>query len=138
VSGQDDGVAQHEIDPDHLPYAPAGLAAKPDIGAEGFFAVDMRTGRVTDVEPFPEARKPAWKLTVDFGPVVGTLRTSAQVTNYTADELTGRIVVGALNLGRKRIAGFTSEFLILGALDPDGTVRLLELPDGVEPGAPVA
>jgi tRNA-binding protein len=130
-------VAQHEIDPDRLPYAPEALAPKPEVGA-GFFAVDMRTGRVTDVEPFPEAHKPAWKLTVDFGPVIGTLRTSAQVTNYTADELRGRIVVGALNLGRKRIAGFTSEFLILGALDPDGTVRLLELPDGVEPGAPIA
>ena len=98
----------------------------------------MRTGRVTDVEPFPEARKPAWKITVDFGPVVGTLRTSAQITNYGVDELRGLLVVGALNLGRKRIAGFTSEFLILGALDPDGTVRLLELPDGVEVGAPIA
>jgi tRNA-binding protein len=131
-------VAQHEIDPDRLPYAPEGLDPKPEVGADGFFAVDMRTGRVIEVEPFPEARKPAWKLTVDFGPVIGTLRTSAQVTNYTADELTGRLVVGALNLGRKRIAGFTSEFLILGALDPDGTVRLLELPDDVGVGAPIA
>ena len=131
-------MAQHEIDPDRLPYAPERLDRKPDIGADGFFAVDMRTGRVTAVEPFPEARKAAWKLTVDFGPVVGTLHTSAQVTNYTADELVGRIVVGAINLGRKRIAGFTSEFLVLGALDPDGTVRLLELPDGVEVGAPIA
>jgi tRNA-binding protein len=133
-----EGVAQHEIDPDRLLYAPEDLARKPDVGAEGFFAVDMRAGRVTAVEPFPEARKPAWKLTVDFGPVVGPLRTSAQVTNYSADELTGRLVVGALNLGRKRIAGFTSEFLILGALDPDGTVRLLELPDDVGVGAPIA
>jgi len=136
--GQDDRVAQHEIDPERLPYAPESLERKPDIGAEGFFAVDMRAGRVLEVEPFPEARKPAWKLTVDFGAVVGTLRTSAQVTNYTAEELTGRLVVGALNLGRKRIAGFTSEFLILGALDPDGTVRLLELPDDVGVGAPIA
>lgn len=131
-------MAQHEIDPDRLPYAPARLGPKPEVGAEGFFAVDMRTGRVTEVEPFPEARKPAWKLIVDFGPVIGPLRTSAQVTNYTADDLRGRIIVGALNLGRKRIAGFTSEFLILGALDPDGTVRLLEVPEGVEPGAPIA
>ena len=131
-------MAQHEIDPDRLPYAPEVLAPKPDIGADGFFAVDMRAGRVIAVEPFPEARKPAWKLTVDFGPVIGMLRTSAQVTNYTADELTGRLVVGALNLGGKRIAGFTSEFLILGALDPDGTVRLLELPDDVAVGAPIA
>ena len=131
-------MAQHEIDPDRLPYAPENLHRKPDFGADGFFAVDMRAGRVLAVEPFPEARKPAWKLTVDFGPVVGTLRTSAQVTNYTAEELTGRLVVGALNLGRKRIAGFTSEFLVLGSLDPDGTVRLLGLEPGVEPGAPVA
>jgi tRNA-binding protein len=131
-------VAQHEIDRDRLPYAPDRLDRKPDVGADGFFAVDMRTGRVTGVEPFPEARKPAWKLTVDFGPVVGTLRTSAQITNYTADELLGRLVVGAINMGRKRIAGFTSEFLVLGALDPDGTVRLLELPDGVDVGAPIA
>jgi tRNA-binding protein len=131
-------VAQHEIDPERLPYAPERLERKPDVAADAFFAVDMRTGRVTEVEPFPEARKPAWKITVDFGPVVGTLRTSAQITNYGVDELRGRLVVGALNLGRKRIAGFTSEFLVLGALDPDGTVRLLELPDGVEVGAPVA
>jgi tRNA-binding protein len=131
-------VAQHEIDRDRLPYAPERLDRKPDVGADGFFAVDMRTGRVTRVEPFPEARKPAWKLTVDFGPVVGTLRTSAQITNYTADELLGRLVVGTINLGRKQIAGFTSEFLVLGALDPDGTVRLLELPDGVDVGAPIA
>ena len=131
-------MASHVIDPDDLPYAPETLERKPDVGVDGFFALDLRTGRVVDVEPFPEARKPAWKLTVDFGPVVGTLRTSAQVTNYTADELRGRVVVGAINLGRKRIAGFTSEFLVLGALDPDGTVRLLELPEGVGPGAPVA
>jgi tRNA-binding protein len=69
---------------------------------------------------------------------VGRLRTSAQITNYTADELLGRTVVGAINLGEKRIAGFTSQFLILGALDPDGTVRLLELPGDVAPGAPIA
>jgi tRNA-binding protein len=131
-------VVSHSIDPDGLPYAPERLERKPDVGAEGFFTVDMRAGRVVAVEPFPEARKPAWKLTVDFGPVVGTLRTSAQITNYTAGELEGRLVVGALNLGRRRIAGFTSEFLVLGALDPDGTVRLLELPDGVLPGAPIA
>ena len=120
------------------PYDPAALPRKDDVGADAFFAVDMRAGRVTDVEEFPEARKPAWKLTVDFGPVVGVLRTSAQVTNYSREELLGRIVVGALNLGRKRIAGFASEFLVLGALDPDGTVRLLELPAGVQPGAPIA
>jgi tRNA-binding protein len=128
----------HSIDPEGLPYAPAQLDRKDEVGAEGFFALDLRVGRVVDVEPFPEARKPAWKLTVDFGPVVGQLRTSAQITNYTADELLDRLVVGAINLGTKRIAGFTSEFLVLGALDPDGTVRLLKLEHDVQPGAPVA
>ena len=131
-------MASHVIDPDGLPHAPEALPPKPEVGPAGFSAVDMRAGVVTDVEDFPEARKPAWKLTVDFGPVIGSLRTSAQVTNYAREELLGRTVVGALNLGRKRIAGFTSEFLVLGALDPDGTVRLLELPDGVRPGAPIA
>lgn len=111
---------------------------KPDVGAEGFFALDLRAGRVLEVEAFPEARKPAWKLTVDFGPDVGTLRTSAQITNYTADELVGRLVAGAVNLGPKRIAGFTSQFLVLGAIDPDGTVRLLQLEPDVQPGAPIA
>jgi tRNA-binding protein len=128
----------HTIDPEGLPYAPAELPRKDEVGAEGFFALDLRVGRVEEVEPFPEAHKPAWRLTVDFGPVVGSLRTSAQITNYTADDLRGRLVVGAINLGTKRIAGFTSEFLVLGALDPDGTVRLLQLEDDVQPGAPVA
>ena len=111
----------------------------PDITASEFFAVDIRVGRVTAVEAFPEARKPAWKLTVDFGPEVGTLRTSAQVTNYSREELEGRIVVGAINLGSRQIGPFVSQFLVLGAIDPDaGTVHLLELPDGVEPGWSIA
>lgn len=131
-------MSRHQIDPDSLPYALEKLPRKESVGAAGFFALDLRAGTVTAVDDFPEARKPAWKLTVDFGPAVGELRTSAQIRNYSAEQLLGRGVVGAINLGDKRIAGFTSEFLILGALDPDGTVRLLELPDGVQPGAPVA
>ena len=131
-------MAQHKIDPANLPYALEKLPQKEDIGGDAFFALDQRVGRVTGVEEFPEARKPAWKLTVDFGPVVGTLRTSAQITNYSKDELQGRLVVGAINLGKKKIAGFTSEFLVLGALDPDGTVRLLKVEDGVQPGSPIA
>jgi tRNA-binding protein len=112
-------------------------ARKPDVGADAFFALDLRVGRIVAVEAFPEARKPAWKLTVDFGPQVGELRTSAQVTNYPADELEGRLVVGAINLGSRRIAGFESQFLVLGGLEADGTVHLLSI-DGVEPGAVVA
>ena len=116
------------------PYAPEDQPAKPEVGIDGFVALDLRIGTVTAVEDFPEARKPAWKLTVDFGPVLGVRRTSAQVTNYPADELVGRRVVGAMNLGSRRIAGFRSEFLVLGGLEADGTVRLLsvdgDLPDG--------
>lgn len=131
-------MAQHEIDSDRLPYAPEKHSRKDPVGSDAFFALDLRVGRVVDVADFPQARKPAYQLTVDFGPSVGTLRTSAQITNYDHDELLGRLVVGAINLGDKRIAGFTSEFLVLGALDPDGTVRLLQLEDGVAPGSVVA
>ena len=120
------------------PYAPEGLTPKHDIDPNDFFALDMRVGRVVEVEEFPQARKPSLKLAVDFGPVVGVLRTSAQVTNYTHDELNGRLVVGAINLGTRRIAGFKSEFLVLGAMEPDGTVRLLQVEPDVEPGAPIA
>lgn len=131
-------MGQHDIDPDNLPYALEKLPKKDDISADDFFALDLRTGRVTDVQDFPEARNPSYKIAVDFGPQVGTLTTSAKVTNYTKEELLDRIVVGAINLGTRRIAGFKSEFLILGSLDPDGTVRLLQLEDGVVPGAPIA
>ncbi|CAN5226315.1 hypothetical protein BH20ACT9_BH20ACT9_24370 [soil metagenome] len=132
---------------------PERLPRKPDVGADAFAALDLRVGRVVDVEDFPEARTPAWKLTVDFGPAVGTLRTSAGVRGYPSRELTGRLVVGAVNLGDKRIAGFTSQFLLLGALAPGGAVHLLHPDDpgphapaapgrrpspGVPPGAPVA
>jgi tRNA-binding protein len=120
------------------PYDPESLQRKPDVGADGFFSVDMRVGRIVEVEDFPEARNPSYKIAADFGPVVGVLRTAAQATHYSKDELLGRSIVGALNLGPKRIAGFKSEFLVLGAMDPDGTARLLQLEEGVRPGAPIA
>ncbi len=120
------------------PYAPEDLPRKPAVNAGDFFALDLRAGRIVAVADFPEARKPAYKLTVDFGPAVGTLTTSAQIAQYAKEELEGRMVVGAINLGTKRVAGFTSEFLVLGTYDPDGTVRLLAVENGVEPGAPVA
>ena len=111
---------------------------KPDIGADGFFAVDMRVGVIKEVRDFPEARKPAYKILVDFGPSVGELWTSAQVTNYGKDSLVGRKVVGAVNLGSRRIAGFKSQFLILGSIEPDGTVLLLAVDERAQPGAPIA
>ena len=131
-------MATHEINAAELPYSVDKLQKKPEVSAEGYFALDIRAGRIVDVQDFPEARKPAWKIRVDFGPLVGELQSSAQITNYSKQELLGRAVVGAINLGSKRIAGFTSEFLILGALDPDGTVRLLQVEEEVEPGAPIA
>lgn len=119
-------------------HDPTRLASKPVVGPEAFEALDLRVGRVVAVEAFPEARKPSYKLTVDFGAVIGRRRTSAQVTNYAPEQLVGRQVVGAINLGERRIAGFVSEFLVLGALEADGAVRLLR-PDGdLPPGARVA
>ncbi|GAA1678383.1 tRNA-binding protein [Fodinicola feengrottensis] len=131
-------MAQHVIDSDGRPYDPEKLPAKPEIDLGTFFSVDLRVGRVLAVDDFPKARKPAWRLTVDFGPHVGVLRTSAQVTNYSRDELLGRAVVGAVNLPAKRIGGFESEFLLMGGLAPDGTVTLLELPGDLPPGSTVA
>ena len=129
----------HEIDPDGLPYDPPRLERKEYIGFGEFLALDLRTGIVVMAEAFPEMRKPSYKITVDFGPVVGRLQSSAQITNYSRADLVGRMVVGAINLGEKTLpGGFVSQFLVLGALDPDGTVRLLEMPDGVLPGSMVA
>jgi tRNA-binding protein len=90
-----------------------------------FAAVDMRVGRVVAVDEFPEARKPAWKLTIDFGEELGTKRSSAQVTNYPRQELEGRLVVAVVNFPPRQIGPFMSEVLVLGAMDGD-TVRLLQ------------
>ena len=85
----------------------------------------MRVGRVTRVEEFPEARKPAWKLYIDFGPELGEKRSSAQITNYTREQLEGRLVVAAVDLPPRRIGPFESEVLVLGAADGDGRVILI-------------
>ena len=122
---------------DDLPYALDKHSKKPDVTADDFFAVDIRAGRIVKAEDFPEARKPSHKITADFGPLIGELTTSAQTTNYDKSELEGRMIVAAINLGEKRIAGFKSQFLILGSYAPDGTVLLLGLEDEAEPGAPI-
>jgi tRNA-binding protein len=94
-------------------------------GPEAFEALDMRVGRVVRAEPNAAARKPAYCLWIDFGPL-GERRSSAQLTrNYTADALVGRLVVAAVNLGSRRIAGFESQVLVLGLPDGDGEVVLL-------------
>jgi tRNA-binding protein len=95
------------------------------ISFDDFLAVDMRVGRVIAVEEFPEARKPAWKLTIDFGEELGTKRSSAQITNYAREELEGRLVVGVVNFPPRQIGPVRSEVLCLGASDAEGRVILL-------------
>jgi tRNA-binding protein len=89
----------------------------------------MRVGRIVAVEPFPEARVPAWKLRIDFGTELGVRTSSARIANYAPDELDGRLVVGVVNFPPKQIGPVRSEVLLLGAVDQDGTVLLLR-PDG--------
>jgi tRNA-binding protein len=96
-----------------------------EASIDDFLKVDIRVGRVTRVEEFPEARKPAWKLWVEFGPEVGEKRSSAQVTNYAREELEGRLVVAVVNFPPRRIGPFVSEVLVLGASDTEGRVILL-------------
>jgi len=92
---------------------------------EDFAQVDLRVGRIVAAEPFPEARKPAYKLTIDFGPL-GLRCSSAQLTDlYELDELPGRLVVAVVNFPPLRVAGFVSEVLVLGVPDAAGRVALL-------------
>ena len=94
-----------------------------------FNSIDMRVGTVLSAMPFPEARKPSIKLTIDFGPELGVKRSSAQLTvHYTPEQLVGRQVVAAVNLGTRRIATFDSEVLVLGAM-PTSTEVILLAPD---------
>jgi tRNA-binding protein len=96
------------------------------ISYDAFDKVDFRSGTVTKVEPFPRANKPAYKVWVDFGSQIGIKQTSAQVTvHYTPESLIGRSVVGCVNLGEKNIAGFTSEFLLVGFPDNNGAICLI-------------
>jgi tRNA-binding protein len=95
-----------------------------DLGWDEFMRVDMRVGRILEVEDFPEARQPAWKLRVDFGEQLGVRRSSAQITNYPREDLVGRLVVGVVNFPPKQIGPMRSECLVLGTYS-DGQVLLL-------------
>jgi tRNA-binding protein len=105
------------------------------IDFDHFMEVDMRIGRVIAVEEFPQARKPAWKLTIDFGPDIGIKRSSAQITQYTRDELTDTLVTAVVNFPPRQIGPFMSEVLVLGALDAERGIVLLRPDRGAEPGA---
>jgi tRNA-binding protein len=95
------------------------------IDIADFQAVDMRVGRIVAVEDFPEARKPAWKLTIDFGAEIGVKRSSARIANYTREQLDGRLVVAVVNFPPRQIGPVRSEVLVLGAIDTAGDVILL-------------
>jgi len=107
--------------------------------ADDFFALDLRVGTVIAAESFPAARTPAIRLRIDFGPEVGERASSAQLTRrYTPGALLGRQVVAAVNLGSRRIAGFVSEVLVLGAIPEAGDVVLLALDAPVPNGTRIA
>jgi len=108
------------------------------IELEDFAKVDMRVGRIVRVEDFPEARRPAWKLRIDFGPQIGEKRSSAQITNYTREQLEGRLVVGVVNFPPRQIGPLRSEVLVLGAVSHAHPVLLLEPDAGSQPGDRIA
>jgi len=95
------------------------------IEIDHFRAVDMRVGRIVSIEEFPEARTPAWKLTIDFGDEVGVKRSSAQITHYSREELQDSLVICVINFPPRQIGPFRSEVLVLGALDDEHGVVLL-------------
>jgi tRNA-binding protein len=108
------------------------------ISLDDFQKVDMRVGRVLAVDDFPEARRPAWKLEIDFGPEIGVKRSSAQIKHYAREALEGRLVIGVVNFPPLRMGPFKSEVLVLGALDDEKGVILLRPDEDVEPGDKIA
>src|SRR5438105_3329645 len=103
------------------------MAETEQITFDDFLTVDVRVGRIVDVQPFAAARKPAYQLEIDFGPGIGRRRSSAQLTErYSVEDLVGRQVLAVLNFPARQIANFFSEVLVLGVPDADGNVVLVE------------
>ncbi|MBW6528283.1 tRNA-binding protein [Sphingomonas sp. RHCKR7] len=118
----------------HVTHDPAA-AAEPTIAFDDFLRVDVRVGTIVSAEPYPEARKPAYKLVIDFGAAIGRRRSSAQITeHYAVEELVGRQVAAVVNFPPRQIGKFLSEVLTLGFPDADGKVVLVSpserVPDG--------
>lgn len=105
------------------------------ITYDEFAKVDLRSGTIVKVEEFPRAKKPAYKVWADFGAPIGILQTSAQVVaHYTPESLLGRSIVGCVNLGEKNIAGFVSQFLLVGFPDKSGSICLITVDPKVPNG----
>ncbi len=104
---------------------PAAASGLPAITWDDFEKVELRTGTIVQVEEFPEARSPAWKVWADFGPDIGVLKSSARITHlYEAGDLLGRQIVGVVNFPPRQIGPFRSEFLVTGFAQADGSVVL--------------
>ena len=103
-----------------------------------FFELDIRVGKIIKAAIFEEAKKPAYKLTIDFGNFIGTKKTSAQITNYKLDELQEKSCIAVINLGNKQIGPFMSECLVLGSISENGDVLLLQPSDKAELGDKVS
>ena len=114
------------------------MSADGQVTFDDFAAVDIRVGRIVEVEDFPEARRPAWKLRVDFGPEIGVKRSSAQVKNYAREDLEDRLVLAVVNFPPRQIGPVRSEVLVLGAVSESHPVLLLEPDAGSVPGDRIA
>lgn len=101
------------------------------ITGQDFAKIDVRVGRIVDVRDFPEAHEPAWKLFIDFGPEIGTKRSSARITNYPRDELIGRLVLAVVNFSPRQVGPFLSEVLTLGTYRGDTVLLVDPSPDAL-------